>query len=211
MSSTTVWPGTPYPLGATYDGAGTNFSLFSEVAEKVELCLIAKDGTEERINLDEVDGYVWHCLPADRHPRPALRLPGPRPVGSGGGPPLRPEQAAARPVRQVVPRRLRLHPGAVLLRPGGRQGRSRRHREPTADRFARPHHDQRRDQPVLRLGVRPRTAHALPRDGHLRGPRQGHDPDPSRHPRGASAAPTPAWRIPRSSTTSSRSTSPRSS
>jgi isoamylase len=57
---TTIWPGTAYPLGATYDGAGTNFSLFSEVAEKVELCLIAKDGTEERITLDEVDGYVWH-------------------------------------------------------------------------------------------------------------------------------------------------------
>jgi glycogen operon protein len=61
MSSTTVWPGSPYPLGATYDGAGTNFSLFSEVAEKVELCLIAKDGSEERIDLDEVDGYVWHA------------------------------------------------------------------------------------------------------------------------------------------------------
>src|SRR3954465_2518749 len=57
----TVWPGEAYPLGATYDGAGTNFSLFSEVAERVELCLIAKDGTEERVNLDEVDGYVWHC------------------------------------------------------------------------------------------------------------------------------------------------------
>src|SRR6201987_3824301 len=56
----TVWPGTPYPLGATYDGAGTNFSVFSEVAETVELCLIAKDGTEERIHLDEVDGFVWH-------------------------------------------------------------------------------------------------------------------------------------------------------
>ena len=52
---------TRYPLGATYDGAGTNFSLFSEVAERVELCLIAKDGSEERVNLDEVDGYVWHC------------------------------------------------------------------------------------------------------------------------------------------------------
>ena len=73
-----------YPLGATYDGAGTNFSLFSEVADKVELCLIAKDGTEERVNLDEVDGYVWHCLPADRHAGAALRLPGPRPLGSGG-------------------------------------------------------------------------------------------------------------------------------
>src|SRR3979490_3084868 len=59
------WPGTPFPLGATYDGAGTNFSLFSEIAEKVELCLIARDGVETRINLDEVDGYIWHCyLPA---------------------------------------------------------------------------------------------------------------------------------------------------
>ncbi|MDZ7884502.1 MAG: glycogen debranching protein GlgX [Mycobacterium sp.] len=57
----TVWPGTAYPLGATYDGAGTNFSLFSEVADKVELCLIAKDGTEQRVPLDEVDGYVWHA------------------------------------------------------------------------------------------------------------------------------------------------------
>ena len=57
----TVWPGTPYPLGATYDGAGTNFSLFSEVAERVDLCLIEKDGTEDRIRLDEVDGFVWHA------------------------------------------------------------------------------------------------------------------------------------------------------
>src|SRR3546814_20747865 len=56
-----VWPGSSYPLGATYDGAGTNFSLFSEVAEAVELCLIAKDGTETRIRMDEVDGYVWHA------------------------------------------------------------------------------------------------------------------------------------------------------
>jgi glycogen operon protein len=57
----TVWPGNNYPLGATYDGAGTNFSLFSEIADKVELCLIDDDDTETRINLDEVDGYVWHA------------------------------------------------------------------------------------------------------------------------------------------------------
>ncbi|MFC8044950.1 glycogen debranching protein GlgX [Nocardia sp. NPDC057353] len=55
-----VWPGTAYPLGATYDGAGVNFSVFSEVAEKVELCLINRDGAETRIALEEVDGYVWH-------------------------------------------------------------------------------------------------------------------------------------------------------
>jgi isoamylase len=57
----TIWPGNAYPLGATYDGAGTNFSLFSEVAEKVELCLIGRDGIEQRVNLDELDGYVWHA------------------------------------------------------------------------------------------------------------------------------------------------------
>ncbi|MCV7428390.1 glycogen debranching protein GlgX [Mycobacterium montefiorense] len=57
----TVWPGDSYPLGATYDGAGTNFSLFSEIAEKVDLCLIDERGNESRIPLDEVDGYVWHA------------------------------------------------------------------------------------------------------------------------------------------------------
>ena len=60
-SARAVWPGTPYPLGATYDGAGTNFSVFSEVAERVELCLIGDDDVETRIELDEVDGYVWHA------------------------------------------------------------------------------------------------------------------------------------------------------
>ena len=55
-----VWPGKAYPLGAAYDGAGTNFTLFSEVAERVELCLFDADGTETRITLPEVDCYVWH-------------------------------------------------------------------------------------------------------------------------------------------------------
>ncbi|MGH3188993.1 MAG: glycogen debranching protein GlgX [Streptosporangiaceae bacterium] len=67
-----IWPGTPYPLGATWDGWGTNFTLFSEVAERVELCLFdeAGDGapgpdgratlTETRVELTEVDGFVWH-------------------------------------------------------------------------------------------------------------------------------------------------------
>ncbi|HEU0104483.1 MAG TPA: glycogen debranching protein GlgX [Mycobacteriales bacterium] len=55
-----VWPGTPYPLGATYDGTGTNFALFSEVATKVELCLFEADGTETRLPLPERDAFVWH-------------------------------------------------------------------------------------------------------------------------------------------------------
>ncbi|HEU5037941.1 MAG TPA: glycogen debranching protein GlgX [Nocardioides sp.] len=56
-----VWPGRAYPLGATFDGSGTNFALFSEVADKVELCLFDADGAETRVELTEVDAYVWHC------------------------------------------------------------------------------------------------------------------------------------------------------
>ncbi|HEX8002903.1 MAG TPA: glycogen debranching protein GlgX [Mycobacteriales bacterium] len=56
-----VWPGHAYPLGATFDGSGTNFALFSEVAEKVELCLFDDAGAETRIELREVDAFVWHC------------------------------------------------------------------------------------------------------------------------------------------------------
>ncbi|GIG20472.1 glycogen operon protein GlgX homolog [Cellulomonas chitinilytica] len=60
-----IWPGRPYPLGATYDGSGTNFALFSEVAERVELCLFDEQGTETRLEVTEVDAFVWHgYLPA---------------------------------------------------------------------------------------------------------------------------------------------------
>ena len=62
------WPGASYPLGATWDGWGTNFALFSEVADGVELCLFAGDGaeadtahTETRVQLTEADGFVWHA------------------------------------------------------------------------------------------------------------------------------------------------------
>src|SRR5687767_6817131 len=80
-----VWAGQPYPLGATYDGTGTNFSLFSSVAEGVELCLFG-DGAngngehvEERIELREVDGYCWHTYLPDVRPgqRYGYRVHGP--------------------------------------------------------------------------------------------------------------------------------------
>ncbi len=57
-----IWPGKPYPLGATYSGEGTNFSLFSEAADRVELCLIDDEGAETRIEVTEVDGFVWHVF-----------------------------------------------------------------------------------------------------------------------------------------------------
>ncbi|MFO7162192.1 MAG: glycogen debranching protein GlgX [Mycolicibacterium hassiacum] len=59
-----VWPGKAYPLGATFDGYGTNFAVFSEAADKVELCLFDTDDSgrdrETRIPLPDVDAFVWH-------------------------------------------------------------------------------------------------------------------------------------------------------
>jgi isoamylase len=55
-----IWPGQPFPLGAHYDGSGTNFSLFSEVAEHVELCLFDDEGNETRHDAGEVDAFCWH-------------------------------------------------------------------------------------------------------------------------------------------------------
>ncbi|MBM7507992.1 glycogen debranching protein GlgX [Nocardioides sp. 31GB23] len=63
-----TWPGTAYPLGATFDGSGTNFALFSEVADSVVLCLFDDDPEhpdgpllETCVELQEVDAHVWHC------------------------------------------------------------------------------------------------------------------------------------------------------
>jgi isoamylase len=74
-----VWAGTPYPLGATYDGNGTNFAIFSEAATAVYLCLFDDAGTEQRIRLEVVDAFVWHCylphvIPGQRY---GYRVEGP--------------------------------------------------------------------------------------------------------------------------------------
>jgi glycogen operon protein len=60
MMGMQVWPGRSHPLGATWDGSGTNFALFSENATAVELCLFDQQGHETRIALPEVENYVWH-------------------------------------------------------------------------------------------------------------------------------------------------------
>jgi isoamylase len=82
---TEVWRGKAYPLGASYDGSGTNFSLFSEVAERIELCLFDADGAETRIVLPEVDGLVWHgFLPnIEAGQRYGYRVHGPYDPGAG--------------------------------------------------------------------------------------------------------------------------------
>ncbi len=72
-------PGNPYPLGATWDGGGVNFALYSENATKVELCLVDAEGREERIELRERTAYVWHGYLPDVGPRQlyGYRLHGP--------------------------------------------------------------------------------------------------------------------------------------
>src|SRR5262249_60002533 len=66
-----VWPGAAYPLGATWDGAGVNFALFSEHATSVELCLFDDaEGNREvaRVRLEERDDQVWHCYLPEARP-----------------------------------------------------------------------------------------------------------------------------------------------
>ncbi|MES2354094.1 MAG: glycogen debranching protein GlgX [Pseudomonadota bacterium] len=69
-AATVVWPGDSYPLGATWDGEGVNFALFSEHAEKVELCLFDNAGRREieRINVQECTDQVWHCYLPEARP-----------------------------------------------------------------------------------------------------------------------------------------------
>src|SRR3954469_8173240 len=55
-----IWPGNPFPLGPDWDGEGTNFALFSEQAQQVELCLFDEDGGEERVPLTERTAFNWH-------------------------------------------------------------------------------------------------------------------------------------------------------
>ena len=55
-----IWPGSPYPLGSQFDGGGTNFAIFSEVADRIELCLFDENGKEERVDLPERNGLIWH-------------------------------------------------------------------------------------------------------------------------------------------------------
>jgi glycogen operon protein len=100
--SVTIWPGQPYPLGATFDGTGTNFSVFSEVARRVELCLFDRDGRETRVDLPEVTAFCWHGYVPGLQPgqRYGYRVHGP----------WRPEQG-----HRCLPEKLLLDPYAKAV------------------------------------------------------------------------------------------------
>jgi isoamylase len=66
-----IWPGTPYPQGATWDGEGVNFALFSEHAEAVELCLFDRPddaAASQRIQMRDRTDLIWHCYLPDARP-----------------------------------------------------------------------------------------------------------------------------------------------
>ncbi len=167
-----VWPGRSYPLGATWDGAGVNFALFSEHATKVELCLFdAVEGDQGITERPDAGAYRSRLalLPARRAARPAVRLPRPRAVRAGQRPPLQPEQGPARPLRQGDRPRPALGRFAVRLQDRRPQGRplARRPRQRRL-RAAR-----RRRRSGLHLGRRPAAADTVAQDAHLRAARQG--------------------------------------
>ncbi len=80
-----VWPGSPLPLGATFDGVGTNISIFSDVADSVELCVFDADDNEERIALPERSGSIWHGYFPDleANTKYGFRIHGPWDPGNG--------------------------------------------------------------------------------------------------------------------------------
>jgi len=101
----TVWRGRPYPLGATWDGAGVNFALFSKHAARVELCLFEPKGRREleRIELRERSDFIWHCYLPEARPGQlyAYRVHGPHELARG---------------HRFDPARLLLDPYARLIR-----------------------------------------------------------------------------------------------
>src|SRR4051794_12020307 len=92
-----VLPGSRSPLGAVWDGTGTNFALWSAGAQAVDLCLFDADGTEQRHRLEETTHPGWPGRLTGGGPGPRYRHPGHRPDDPGAGERLKPRQPAARP------------------------------------------------------------------------------------------------------------------
>ena len=166
-SAMQIWPGQPFPLGATYDGNGTNFSLFSEVATRVELCLFDDDGKETRVTLPEVTALCWHGYLPGIKAGPALRVPRAWTLGAGAGALVQSQQAAARSIREGDRRRVDVERGDVPV--SLRQ--ARRLEERSGQRPL--HAEVRRGRRQLRLGGRQAPAHAVAHDDRLRNARQG--------------------------------------
>ena len=201
--------GSPYPLGATFDGEGVNFAVFSANAEQIELCVFDSQGKRElqRYPLPEWTDEVWHGYLPDAGPGLVY---GYRAYG-----PYEPEQG-----HRFNPNKLLLDPYAQQARRADQvdrraprlqgQGSSRGPVVRQARQCGGDAQGDGRRRPFRLVGRSP-PQHALVGDGHLRGARQGPDQADRAGARRRSAAPTRRSAIRRSSITSSGWASPRSS
>ena len=174
-----VWPGDPYPLGAVWDGVGTNISVFSSAAEKVELCLFDADDVETRLVLPEIDGYCWHGYIPGMRPgtRYGFRVNGPYDPHSGVCAATRTSCCSTRTPKQSTARSSGTRPSTPTTWPAGTTpSATTRTRRPTCRRRSSP-------TAMFDWGRRPAAPHPVARDDRLRDPRQG----PDRHPPGHSA------------------------
>ena len=196
-----IHEGLPHPLGATWDGMGVNFALFSAHATKVELCLFDPAGEREleRVELPEYTDEVWHGYLPDVDPGHRLRLSRARALRAARRAPLQSEQAAARPLcegacrrAEVGARGVRLHDRRRGRRPDASTSATARRSCPSAGSSIPLHLD----------GDQPRRAMPWDRtiiyEAHVRGFTKLHP----RGARGSCAAPSRGWRAARSSTTS---------
>ena len=204
-----VWPGRPFPLGPVWDGQGTNFSLFSENAHRVELCLFDEADVETRIPVTERTAFNWHCYlpgvgPGQRY---GYRVHGAYDPAAGHR--FNPAKLLIDPYAKAIEGPIRWERGNPL--PYRRErGRVRRPGRRTT-RTTPPRSRSASSSTTRSLGGRPPAGDAVARDGDLRGAREGlHEADarrargPPRHVRG------PRLRSPRSRT-SATSASPPSS
>jgi glycogen operon protein len=109
-----VWPGEPFPLGATWDGVGTNFSLFSENAEGVVLCLFDEHGAETRLEMGHQTAFQWHgyvpgVAPGQRY---GYRVHGPYDPRSGHR--FNPDKLLIDPYAKAIDGDLQWHTANVL-------------------------------------------------------------------------------------------------
>ncbi|HPW68399.1 MAG: glycogen debranching protein GlgX [Desulfomonilia bacterium] len=114
-----IWPGKPYPLGAMYDGFGTNFSIFSEAAHRVELCLFDDSNRETRLDLPEITAYCWHTYLPGTGPgqRYGFRVHGPWDPASGSR--CNPAKLLLDPYAKAIEGQVRWNPAMFPYRFGG--------------------------------------------------------------------------------------------
>ena len=157
-----VWPGRPYPLGATWDGKGVNFALFSAHAEKVELCLFDRSGSTRRraSSLPEYTDEVWHCYLPEARPNQlyGYRVYGPYDPAAGHR--FNPNKLLIDPYARALQGRLRWSDALFGYRVGSPREdlavRPPRQRPPDAEMPGR--------RERLHLGQRPPPAHLVGRD-----------------------------------------------